>query len=188
MSDWRSFAAELARKLEQALGAVRSELCGSGGRSTFRSSADTWSNLEIGEHVVLVDHYLLILADKIAQKSRARLSRGEQPGASPSRTDHLEKLARHDFRWPSPVHMLPTGTSTAAEIDARLGQQLDHCLALLHSMPSGEGALHRIRMSVVGEDDRLDLYQFLCVVALHAERHARAMRRNTEAFAQRAEP
>jgi hypothetical protein len=47
-------------------------------------------------------------------------------------------------------------------------------------MPGGQGSLHRIRMSVVGDDDRLDLYQFLAVLALHLERHAAQARRTQE--------
>jgi hypothetical protein len=41
-------------------------------------------------------------------------------------------------------------------------------------------------MSVVEGDDRLDLYQFVAVIALHAERHARQMQRNADELAQRA--
>ena len=38
-----------------------------------------------------------------------------------------------------------------------------------------EGALHTVRMSVVGE--RLDLYQFLALVDLHLERHLAQLER-----------
>lgn len=187
--DWRAFTADLAHRLDQALAEVRARLHVSEDRLAFRSGAGTWSNLEIGEHVVLVNHYLLILADKIARKSLARCEHEDRPCASPPRLDPLEKLASRDFKWSSPEHMIPTGTRTASEIEARLGAQLERCLGLIASVPDGEGSLHRIRMSVVGgEDDRLDLYQFLFVIALHAQRHAQAMRRNEEASIRHAPP
>jgi hypothetical protein len=182
MSAWRTFTEERSRELASALESVRAELRSPRERLVFRSAPDAWTNLEIGEHVALVDRYLLILADKIAKKSSARRARGERPADQPSRIDHLEKLASRDFRWPAPEHMRPTGHASPAEIDAELAAQIERGACLLAAMPEGEGSLHTIRMSVVGADDKLDLYQFLCVIELHARRHARAMRRNDEAF------
>jgi DinB superfamily len=187
MSAWRAFVAELAQRLERSLDQVRARLRTSPGGLAHRTRSTAWSNLEIGEHVVLVNRYLLILADKIAEKSRRRRARGELPPAAPSRIDHLEKLASSEFEWAAPAHMVPRGNASVSEIDAGLREQFERCAALLAEMPDGEGSLHRIRMSAVGEDARLDLYQFLAVVALHAERHARAMRRNEESFAGRAD-
>jgi hypothetical protein len=145
-----------------------------------------WSNAEIAEHVVLVNRYLLILADKIARKSAARASRGEPVPERPPRTDHLESLAQREFTWESPAHMLPTGSVPIADVVAALDEQRLRCARLLATAQGGEGALHTIRMSVVQGNDRLDLYQFSCVIALHAERHARAMQRNEAALAARA--
>jgi len=185
MSAWRSFVEELAQRVERAIDDVRDRLRESADHLDFRPAPEAWSNLEIAEHVTWVNHYLSILVDKIAEKSRARTAHGALPGDSPSGIAHLEKLAAREFTWPAPEHMLPTRNTPADQIDARLEQQLEHCTALLAAMPDGEGSLHRIRMSVVGDDDRLDLYQFACVIALHAERHARAMRRNSAAIAAR---
>jgi hypothetical protein len=182
MSTWQAFTADLAREVERALEEVRSHLRGAEEVQAFRPSDQAWSNLEIGEHVMLVNRYLLVLVDKIALKSRACHLRGERPDERPSRLDHLQKLAARDFEWTSPVHMLPSGRYTASEIDALLGEQIRHCSVLIAALPAGEGTLHRIRMSVVEEEDRLDLYQFMCVLGLHTRRHARAMERNTLAF------
>ena len=184
MSAWRAFVDDLARRLRACFAELGERLNAPGERLAHRAHAHSWSNLEIAEHVVLVNRYLLILADKIARKARRRSSNGDAPSGAPSRLDALEKLASSEFEWPAPAHMRPTGTATIVEISERLREQLAHCVDLLAAMPNGEGSLHRIRMSVVvGGDDRLDLYQFLAVVALHMERHARAMRRNEEAFA-----
>ena len=65
--------------------------------------------------------------------------------------------------------MVPGGHATAREIAGSLREQRRRCLALLTRMRDGEGALHAISMSVVGA--KLDLYQYLALVALHLERH-----------------
>lgn len=174
--------AEVAPRWEDALAALRARL-----RAAFaaldraleddeaalrrRPRDGAWSPLEVAEHVALVDHFLLLLAAKIADRGRARAARGLAPPEEPSSLAALERIASRDFRWPAPEHMLPRGGTTAAELRARIAGDLARCEALLDSAPRGEGALHAITMSVVGE--RLDLYQFLAVIALHAERHAR---------------
>jgi hypothetical protein len=190
MSAWPAFVGDLSRRLDACFADVRERSSDRTDRLLHRASERAWSNLEIAEHVVLVNRYLLILADKIASKSRRRAGRGEASIGSaaigaPPRLDALEKLASSAFEWHAPAHMIPTGALSSAEIDEQLRAQHAHCAELLASMPNGEGSLHRIRMSVVGGDDRLDLYQFLAVIALHMERHARAMRRNEASFAER---
>jgi len=187
MSAWPAFVGDLARRLDACFADVRERASASADRLAHRASERAWSNLEIAEHVVLVDRYLLILADKIAEKSRRRAARGEALIGAPPRLEALEKLASSAFEWHAPAHMIPTGALSSAEIDERLRAQHARCAELLASMPNGEGSLHHIRMSVVGGDDRLDLYQFLVVIALHMERHARAMRRNEESFAEHAD-
>ena len=172
---WSTFVDDLRRRLRSAWSELDRALVDA---AAGRHVGPGWSPLEIGEHVVLADHYLLLLARKIADKARARTRRGEPPPTSPSRCDALEKLAARDFRWSSPDHMLPTGRLALAEVRARLGEDLARCESLLAEFPAGEGALHRIRMSVV--DERLDLYQFLCLIALHAERHAAQVRRSSD--------
>jgi hypothetical protein len=185
-SEWSAFTTALAERVERALASVRAHANASHGELASRPATGGWSNAEIAEHVVLVNRYLLILADKIARKSAARASRGEPVPEHPSRTGHLEALAEREFTWESPAHMLPTGSVPIADVVAVLDEQRERCARLLVSAKGGEGTLHTIRMSVVREDNRLDLYQFLCVIALHAERHARAMQRNEDAFANRA--
>lgn len=148
-----------------------------------RPTPEAWSVREILEHVTLTNHYLLILVDKLAAKCRKRLAAGQAPPSAPSPTADLERIAARAFRWPHPEHMTPTAELDRAELDRRLRADRDRCLALLGEFPDGGGALHTIRMSVV--DARLDLYQFLAVIDLHARRHARQMERNRAALGPR---
>ena len=138
-------------------------------------AAGSWSALEIAEHTALMNHHVLLLVETLAARCRARLARGERPPAEPSRLDFLERLAGREFRWQSPAHMVPGGHATSRELAATLRAQRRRALALLARMRDGEGALHRVSMSVVGRN--LDLYQFLALIALHAERHASQMDR-----------
>lgn len=74
--------------------------------------------------------------------------------------------------------MVPTGDVEPADAARTLGEDLARATALLDEFPRGEGTLHRIRMSMVdGDDDRLDLYQYLEIVRLHAARHVAQVER-----------
>jgi hypothetical protein len=172
---WGEFVAGLALRLANTFAEVEAQMSAPREDLERPPGHAGWSALEAAEHVALANHHLLLLAEKIAARSRARLARGERPPEEPSRLDSLEKLASRAFAWESPEHMLPAGGATPREIAACLREQRRRCLALLARMPGGEGALHRISMSVVGA--RLDLYQYLGLIALHMERHARQMAR-----------
>lgn len=166
---WRAQTGRLARRLRAAFRRIEDRL-GAPEAELRRSPAPgSWSALEIAEHAALMNHHVLLLLGKIAARCEARLARGERPPEELSRFDSLERLAERGFRWDSPEHMVPGGHATAREIAAGLRHQRRRCLLLLARMRKGEGALHSISMSVVGE--KLDLYQYLALVALHLERH-----------------
>lgn len=137
-----------------------------------RPRPEAWSGALVLEHVGLMDRFVFVLVEKIAARTRARLARGEPwPTAAPD----LERVARAALLprvWPHPAHMTPTGSVPPAESAAVLAADRDRARAWLGEFPAGEGTLHRIRMSRVEGDDRLELYQFLELVARHAERHA----------------
>lgn len=183
---WPEHTSALAERLARSLGAVLAWLDEDAPLLDHRPAPSAWNAREVCEHVALTNRFLLILVEKIAQRSRVRFERGDVPPAAPSPVAHLTELATRDFRWSHPEHMTPRGEHDTGAVRAELERQLAAARALLAELPSGEGALHRIRMSVVGgEDDRLDLYQFLAIVALHAERHVRQMERNRASFAAR---
>jgi hypothetical protein len=53
--------------------------------------------------------------------------------------------------------------------------QYRECVSILDRLRGGEGALHKVRMSV-NESGRLDVYQWLYFLAQHAARHIDQMR------------
>ena len=162
----------LAGRLEAGFDGLRERAALDPALLAARPPGGGWSGALVLEHVGLMDRFVFVLVEKIAGRTRARLARGEPwPRSAPG----LEVVARAALAprvWPHPLHMTPTGTSTPAESAAVLAGDRARALAWLLEFPSGEGTLHRIRMSRVEGDGRLDLYQFLELVARHAERHA----------------
>lgn len=174
-SDWGPAISSLSERLATTFDPLVS-LSRSGSHwLSARPEPKGWTGAEVLEHVASTNHYLLRLVQKIGDKAMKRASRGDLwPTAAP-RFDQLEAIASRKHTWPHPEHMAPSGPADLSET----AQQLERDLAAAHDwlrrLPRGEGTLHRIRMSVVGDagadEDRLDLYQFLSVIELHARRH-----------------
>lgn len=76
--------------------------------------------------------------------------------------------------------MAPTGSATRAELRERLREQSLRALRVLEDAPNGEGALADARMGAI--DARLDVYGFLHLYLLHAERHLAQLERNARAL------
>ncbi len=167
---WHVALPRLARRLDRAFKAIDERLGESELRPRRTHTPGAWTGLEVAEHVVLTNHYLLLLAGKIAARGIARARRGNPAPEVASEWESLEAIASRDFAWTSPEHMVPSGAATARELRARLSEQRRRSLSLLLRTRRGEGALHSVSMSVVSV--RLDLYQLLAFVALHMERHA----------------
>ncbi len=136
-----------------------------------RPSPDRWSLLEILEHVGLVQHFLLRLIRKIRDKSRSRLAAGAAWPTAPPRLAALDLLATDRSPWAHPPHMSPRGLISLTEIRGQLHEQHGELVSLLRSMPAGQGSLHRIRMSRLEGDDRLDLHGYIGLLDHHARRH-----------------
>lgn len=182
--DAKARSAEVRRRLEVAFAQLDSALISAGARVAQRAPAiSPWSPLDVAEHVMLTNHFLLKLAEKCARKSARKLMRGD---AAPTKgrigVDRLESIASREFRWDAPEHMLPRGSVTLEAVRATLAAQLRQSLSLLDLVAAGEGSLHTIRMTVLGPDARLDVYEFLMFIALHAERHTAQVRRISTAW------
>jgi hypothetical protein len=136
-------------------------------------SAD-WSPAEILEHVMLANHYLLVLIEKGSLKARSRANEIVLAGVLSTyrfETATLDAIAEPGaFTWTSPSHMVPTGGKSLPEIRAELRDQLYRCLCQLDLLAQGEGILHKITMSV-NDLGKLDMYQYLYFLALHVKRH-----------------
>ncbi len=175
---WPAAIAALRGRIESVFEALLERAQLDEARLRRAPEGGSWTGIEVLEHVALTDRFLLVLADKIARKSLARAARGDAWPASAPSFAHLEHIAGRELEWRAPEHTRPAGAVELETIARTLESDRARAFALLEQCPDGVGTLHRIRMSVVGgEDDRLELYQYLEVVRLHAERHVRQIDR-----------
>ena len=137
----------------------------------YRPRDGGWSIAAILEHVTLTDHFLLLVIRKGRDKALKRAAAGTAIQGNVRDLDALAPIGHPDaFPWLRPDHMVPTGGLSSDDIRARLQAQHQEALAILRSLPRGEGSLHLVRMSVQ-DLGKLDLYQWLAFLALHARRH-----------------
>ena len=137
----------------------------------YQPSGGGWSIAAILEHVTLTDHFLLLVIRKGRDKALKRAAAGMAIQGTESDLEALAPIGHPDtFPWLRPDHMVPTGGLSSDDIRIRLHTQHQEALAILRSLPHGEGSLHLVRMSV-RDLGKLDLYQWLAFLALHARRH-----------------
>ncbi len=148
----------------------------------FRPPDDGWTVDEILEHITLTNHFLLLVIRKSTGKALARAARQGPVAEGESDLRLLDPIGeRGSFPWARPDHMVPTGRKPSDEVRSLMREQERECLDLLGRLGGGEGSLHRVRMSV-NECGRLDVYQWLRFLALHARRHLTQMSANEVAW------
>lgn len=129
-----------------------------------------WSIDENLEHITLTNHFLL----KVIRKGVARAIKRVQTQSIVGTESDLAIMQpvgiADSFVWHRPGHMIPTGEKSMDEVRKLMGDQQQECLSLLAQMPNGEGSLYTVRMSV-NDLGKIDMYQWLYFLALHAQRH-----------------
>ncbi|WP_426446294.1 DinB family protein [Paenibacillus sp. S-38] len=139
-----------------------------------------WNAAQILEHVSLTNHFLLILIRKGTRKALERAERDglpKDPGALTVDLERLDLIASHrSFRWERPAHMEPAGEKSMDEVRVLLHEQFGDCSACLEQLKNGEGTLYTTMMSVGGLG-KIDVYQYLYFLCLHAERHLGQLQR-----------
>lgn len=145
-----------------------------------------WNINEVLEHIMLTNHYLLIIIDNARTKALAK-SQGasvsiEFPSDYSLGSEAMLQIADPDaFPWQRPEHHQPTGKVGLYEVRREIRNQLNKCLITLDYLPNGEGILHRTTMNV-NNLGKLDVYQYLYFLMLHAQRHLRQMEKNENSF------
>jgi hypothetical protein len=144
-------------------------------RDFLHSKSDLrWGPLQILEHVMLTNHYLLLLIEKGADKA-VRKAKGVDLNelVSDYTFDHSRLNNINDpsaFPWHRPEHMEPSGNLSLNDIRDELRDQLYRCLCIVEKLQRGEGVLHTVTLSV-NNIGKLDLYQYLYFLVLHMQRH-----------------
>jgi hypothetical protein len=138
-----------------------------------------WCIDEVLEHVMLSNHFLLILIQKGTTKAlkNCQECNGESlwPDAYSLDSPALHQIADPQaFVWHRPEHHAPSGGQPLWKIRREIRDQLHQCLIILELMPNGEGTRHEIAMSV-NNLGKLDVYHYIYFLALHAQRHLKQM-------------
>ena len=90
----------------------------------------------------------------------------------------FEKVAEYGaFQWIRPEHMEPKGELNLTEIRSLISQQYHQCLNYLDLMRNGEGLLCKTTMSV-NELGKINVYEYIYFLSLHAQRHLTQMINN----------
>jgi hypothetical protein len=148
----------------------------------FRPPGGGWTIDEVLEHITLTNHYLMLVIRKGCERVLRRAARGCPVPDGESDLGLLEPIGRRgSFPWARPEHMAPTGIRPIAEVRSLMQEQAGGCPEILTRLGGGEGALHRVRMSV-NDSGRLDMYQWLFFLAQHARCHLAQMAANQAAW------
>ena len=151
----------------------------------FRPANGGWSVAEILEHIAITNFFLLKLIDKGADKALRNvhnLSLAEELSTYRFHLDALDEVGiTRSFSWIRPEHMEPGGKKPLEEVRAELSAQEQRCLEHLDNLKEGEGVLYRTTMTV-NDLGKLDVYQYIYFLAMHAQRHVQQMEKNRSAF------
>jgi hypothetical protein len=155
----------------------------------YRPSNGGWTIAQILEHITLTNFYLLKLIDKGADKALRNINNlnlEEELANYQFETEALKEIGMNQsFLWIRPEHMEPKGERTLQEVRFELSEQKKRCLQHLDNLPNGEGILYRTTMTV-NNLGKIDVYQYIYFLAMHAQRHVQQMRRNKEEFEEKA--
>ena len=150
-----------------------------------------WSAGEVLEHIMLTNHYLLLLIEKGQEKALHRKTAEaleEQLKDYTLANPKLLEIGQHkSFAWERPEHHEPTGSRSLVEVRKEIRDQLYRCLFTLEMLPDGEGVLHKITMSV-NDLGKLDVYQYIYFLALHARRHITQLEKIEQEFSLTSQP
>ncbi|WP_164723332.1 DinB family protein [Chryseobacterium aureum] len=140
-----------------------------------------WTVQQILEHIYLTNFYLLILIEKGSKKAiKNSLDLDLQSEMRNYRFNkvNFDKVGKHgSFEWIRPEHMEPKGDWSLNEIRNLINQQYLQCLNYLEVMKNGEGLLYKTTMTV-NELGKINVYEYIYFLSLHARRHITQMEKN----------
>lgn len=140
-----------------------------------------WTVQQILEHIYLTNFYLLILIEKGSKKAmRNALELDLNSEIKNYSFDHdkFEEVGKYGaFEWIRPEHMEPKGALNLSEIRNLIIQQYHQCSGYLDLMKNGEGLLYKTTMTV-NELGKINVYEYIYFLSLHAQRHLTQMKKN----------
>lgn len=152
----------------------------------YRPADLGWTTDEVLAHIGLTNHFLLILIQKGTAKALANTQARDLATELAHYQFPAEKMAAigvlHAFEWVRPTHMEPHHNQRSLPaLRQQLRDQQQQALGTLDELPNGEGLLYQTTMSV-HDLGKLNVYEYLYFLALHARRHLTQMQENTAEF------
>lgn len=145
---------------------------------SYRPKDNGWTINEILEHISLTNYFLMKVLRHSYPKAIKRAKGKKINLGEESDLELLSPIGQNGaFLWARPQHMEPKGEKTLEEILALLKEQEVECFEILTKLENGEGSFCQIRMSV-NNSGKIDLYQWLYFLALHAQRHLQQIAEN----------
>lgn len=144
-----------------------------------------WSTGQVLDHISLTNHFLLMLIEKAADKARRNVNQLDLQALLQNPEFHLERLdqvGQHGaFSWVRPEHMEPNGVADLVEDSAKDQKSGGSMPAAPASAFSGRRAVYTTTMTVNGLE-RLNVYEYIYFLAMHAKRHLTQMQNNLAQF------
>lgn len=154
----------------------------------YRPLNKGWTVNEILEHIALTSHFLLKLIDKGGRKALKNAEKVDiEVMLNLLNNYHFEdgKLAEiglhKSFVWIRPEHMQPKGETPLNEVRQTIMEQTNRCSNWLDKLNNGEGILAKTTMTV-NNLGKIDVYQYIYFLSLHAQRHISQMQKNEEEY------
>jgi len=173
MNPAQSIISRLKKDIDEVFNLLNQYLIEYDNRLDNQTARGKWTIQEILEHVSLTNHYLLKLIRKGSEKAvRKRNHRDLEKELTEYdfNSPNLGTIADSaSFQWESPVRMIPGGAS-AEEILTSFIDQRESLSEILEKLKNGKGILHKTTMSVY-QIGKLDVYQYMHFLLLHARRH-----------------
>lgn len=147
----------------------------------YQPAKGGWTVQQILEHIYLTNFYLLILIEKGSKKAMRNylnLDLNLEIKNYSFNQEKFEKVGEYGaFEWIRPEHMDPKENLNSDEIRRLIAQQYQQCLHYLDLMENGEGLLCKTTMTV-NELGKINVYEYIYFLSLHAQRHLTQMKNN----------
>lgn len=149
-----------------------------------------WDINEILEHISLTNHFLLILIEKAKEKAKEKALKQnveinlDEHIYLETEIEKLEQIGKHaSFDWIRPEHMEPKGGEKLEDIQTKIKNQTKQCSSVLNVLKDGKGLSVKTKMSV-NDLGKIDVYQYIHFLSLHAKRHIEQMEKIEKEFKQ----
>lgn len=174
--------AEIYEALEESHARFAGTVAGlAEGAEAFRAAPDRWSIAELAEHVAMVESQVVRLAATMLERApaEAALATADERAFAPVSVAEIATRAAGE-KYQAPETAVPRGGASIADSLARLDRAHARLRELRPRIERTDGTMMSYPHPVFGP---LNLYQWLVMVGLHKDRHARQIEQLKESHA-----